>query len=78
MGPKYKFLVGTEPLRVGQRLKRLFFSMAKKVKNYSTMLRVDSFHPPWLIENIPFGQFQRLKRICDSEADFKRHAQDTV
>ena len=24
------------------------------------ILRVDSFHPPSLIDDIPFGQFQRL------------------
>lgn len=37
----------------------------------NTILRADSFHPPWLIENIPFGQFQRLKLICDSEDVFE-------
>ena len=30
--------------------------------------------PPHLIKNIPFGQFQRLRRICDKESDFNSKA----
>ena len=37
----------------------------------NTILRADSFHPSSLIKNIPFEQFQRLRRICDREDDFQ-------
>lgn len=48
----------------------------KKLKDRNTILRANSFYPPWLIENMPHRQFQRLKRICDLEKDFEIQLQD--
>lgn len=52
----------------------LHTTIFRKKTSKNTILRADSFHPPHLIENIPFGQFQRLRRICDDNADFERQA----
>lgn len=54
----------------------LHTSIFRKPTDRNTILRADSFHPPWLTDNIPFGQFQRLKRICDSEEDYEKNALD--
>ena len=48
----------------------------RKSTDRNTILRADSFHPPSLINNIPFGQFQRLRRICDKQDDFEQKASD--
>ena len=42
----------------------------------NTLLRADSFHPPHLIENVPYGQFQRLRRLCGKEEEFIKQADD--
>lgn len=39
----------------------------RKKTSCNTILRADSFHPPHLKNNIPYGQFQQLHRICDRE-----------
>lgn len=49
-------------------------SIYRKSTDRNTILRADSFHPPHLIENIPLGQFQRLRRICDQQTDFNKQA----
>lgn len=54
----------------------LHTTIFRKKTSRNTILRADSFHPPHLIENIPFGQFQRLRRICDDEAEFEKQAND--
>lgn len=46
-------------------------SILRKPTDRNIILRSNSFHPPWLIENIPQGQFLGLKRICDLENDFE-------
>lgn len=48
----------------------------EKSSDRNTVLRADSFHPSHLIDNIPLGQFQRLRRLCDSDADFEQQASD--
>lgn len=48
----------------------LHTSIFRKVTDRNTILHADSFHPNSLITNIPYGQFQRIRRICDSEIDF--------
>lgn len=48
----------------------LHTSIFRKATDRNTVLHADSFHPPWLIENIPYGQIQRLRRICNSDKDF--------
>ncbi len=54
----------------------LHTSIFRKPTDRNTILRANSFHPPWLIENIPHGQFQRLKRTCDREDDYEIQLQD--
>lgn len=48
----------------------------RKETGRNTILRAASFHPLWMAEYIPFGEFQRLKRICDKEEDFDIRAED--
>jgi len=48
----------------------------RKATDHNTLLHAHSFHPPWLIDNIPFGQIQRLRRICDSDQDFPNQSMD--
>ena len=50
-------------------------SIFRKDTDRNTILRAESFHPKNLISNIPFGQFQRLRRICSSDTDFESQAQ---
>ena len=45
-----------------------------KTTDRKTTLKADSFHPNWLKNNIPFGQFQRLRRICDTENEYEMQA----
>lgn len=33
-----------------------------------------SFHPPHQKKNLPYGQVQRVRRICDSDSDFEEEA----
>lgn len=49
----------------------LHTSIYRKDIHKNTILHAKSFHPDTLIKNIPFGQFQRLRRICDRDSDFK-------
>ena len=55
---------------------RINTTVFRKPTDRNTLLRADSFHPPSLKKNIPYGQFQRLKRICDQESDFETKAED--
>ncbi|XP_026098621.1 uncharacterized protein LOC113069710 [Carassius auratus] len=54
----------------------LHTSIFRKSTDRNTLLHANSFHPPWLIDNIPFGQIQRLRRICDSDQDFQYQSLD--
>ena len=54
----------------------LHTSIFRKPTDRNTILHADSFHPPWLIKNIPYGQIQRLRRICDSDQDFQTQSVD--
>lgn len=44
--------------------------------DWNTILHTNSFHPPWLIKNIPYGQIQRLRRICDPNDGFQTQSID--
>ena len=47
----------------------------RKSTDRNTILRAESFHPKhFIISNIPFGQFQRLKRICNTDSEFEAQA----
>ncbi|XP_078509911.1 uncharacterized protein LOC144769621 [Lissotriton helveticus] len=45
-----------------------------KPTDRNTMLHFTSNHPPCQVNNIPFGQFLRLKRNCTTIQDFDKHA----
>lgn len=49
-------------------------TLYRKNTSRNTILRADSFHPQHLKRNIPYGQFQRLRRICDRDEDFVEQA----
>ncbi len=55
---------------------KLHSSIYRKSTDRNTILRADSFHPKSLISNIPYGQFKRLRRICDNDTDFELQAKD--
>lgn len=42
----------------------------------NSLLRFDSHHPRSLRENLPFGQFLRVRRNCSNIPDFRRKAKD--
>lgn len=54
----------------------LHTTIYRKPTDRNTILRADSFHPSSLISNIPFGQFQRLRRICDTDMDFEAQSNE--
>lgn len=54
----------------------LHTTIFRKKTSRNTLLRADSFHPRYLVNNIPFGQFQRLRRICDTDRVFNQQAND--
>lgn len=54
----------------------LHTTIYRKGTDRNTLLRADSFHLRSLKDNIPFGQFQRLRRICNNDSDFEMQAQD--
>lgn len=49
----------------------LHTSVYRKPTDRNTILHAKSFHPNWLKENVPYGQFQRVKRICDQDHVFE-------
>lgn len=53
---------------------KLHTTVYQKTTDKNTVLKADSFHPKWLKDNIPFGQFQRLRRICDTDSEFENQA----
>jgi len=55
---------------------RMWDWVFRKATDHNTLLHANSYHPPWLIDNIPFGQIQRLRRICDSDQDFPNQSMD--
>ena len=56
--------------------KNLHTTIYRKPTDRNTILRADSHHAPWLLKNIPYGQFQRLRRICDDDTHFETHAEE--
>ena len=54
----------------------LHTTIFRKEAHTNTLLHAKRFHPPTLTKNIPFGQFQRLRRICDYDLDFGIKSRD--
>lgn len=50
--------------------KKLETSIYRKTTDRNTILHASSFHPDHTIQNIPYGQFVRLRRICSDENDY--------
>ena len=48
----------------------LHTTIFRKESHKNTILHAKSFHSPTLVKNIPFGQFQRLRRICNNDQEF--------
>lgn len=53
---------------------KLHTTVYRKTTDRNTMLKADSFLQNWLKNNIPFGQFQRLRRICDTDNEYEVQA----
>ncbi|XP_078527507.1 uncharacterized protein LOC144799808 [Lissotriton helveticus] len=53
---------------------RLNVELFTKTTDRNTMLHFDSNHPTCQKNNIPFGQFLRLKRNCTTMRDYEKHA----
>ncbi|KAJ1172432.1 hypothetical protein NDU88_004279 [Pleurodeles waltl] len=49
-----------------------------KPTDCNTLLQFQSFHPRSLRENLPVGQFLRLRRNCTELTDYKKHAQQVT
>lgn len=47
-----------------------------KQTDRNSLLHYHSFHPPHQKKNIPYGQFQRVRRIFDSDPDFEKQTED--
>lgn len=54
----------------------LHTSVFRKPTDRNTILHARSFHPKWLKENVPYGQFQRVRRICDLDNSFECKAKE--
>lgn len=54
----------------------LHSTIYRKPTSRNTILHAKSFHPRHLKDNIPYGQFQRLKRICDETDSFEVKANE--
>ena len=48
---------------------RLLASLYKKPTDRNAYLHFNSYHPARLIQNIPYGQFLRCKKICTTSQD---------
>ncbi len=57
---------------------KLQTTLVRKPTDCNSLLHYGSFHPFHLKNNIPFGQFQRLRRICDLDSDFQTQSQHTA
>ena len=56
---------------------RLSTSLFTKPTDRNAFLHHDSYHPPNLLKNIPYGQFLRAKKICSQPEDADR-AMDAI
>ncbi|CAJ0920503.1 unnamed protein product [Ranitomeya imitator] len=48
----------------------------RKPTSTNLLLHASSSHPRHMIQSVPVGQFLRLRRICSSDTDFERQAED--
>ena len=48
----------------------------RKPTDRNTILHANSHHPRRMVDNIPYGQFLRLKHICSESADFQKKADE--
>ena len=55
----------------------LHTTIFRKEAHTNKCLHEVMFHPPTPTKNMPFGQFQRLWRICDNDPDFDIKSKET-
>ena len=58
-------------LTIYKGINMLYSTIYRKPLSRNTLLRAESNHPRRLIQNIPVGQFLRLRRNCKTEAEFE-------
>ncbi|XP_029469168.1 uncharacterized protein LOC115097463 [Rhinatrema bivittatum] len=63
-------------MRVGKKNGFLVTELYRKTTDRNGLLHFNSFHPKHIRENIPLGQFFRVRRICTDMPSFKKHAKD--
>lgn len=56
----------------------LHASVYRKPTDRNTILNARSFHPNRLKENVPYGHFQGVKRICDQENVFETISEEIM
>ncbi|XP_069465004.1 uncharacterized protein [Ambystoma mexicanum] len=55
---------------------KLGTTLFRKATDKNTLLLFDSFHPQSLRQNLPFGQFLRVRRNCTHKEEFEIHSKD--
>ncbi len=55
---------------------RLHTTLYRKPTDHNSLLHYRSFHPYHQRNNIPYGQFQRLRKICDCDSDYHIQSQN--
>ncbi|XP_056417128.1 uncharacterized protein LOC130358228 isoform X1 [Hyla sarda] len=48
----------------------------RKTTAVNSLLKYESSHPRKLVQSIPIGQFLRIRRICSTEQDFEKQADE--
>ncbi len=57
-------------------MRKLETSIYQKENDRITILHSTSFHPDHMINNNPYSQFVRLRRICSYEEDYHAKAKE--
>ncbi|XP_029474481.1 uncharacterized protein LOC115100255 [Rhinatrema bivittatum] len=63
-------------MKVGKKGGKIVTELYRKPIDRNGLLHFNSFHPKHVRENIPVGQFFRVRRLCSDVLSFKTHAQD--
>ena len=55
---------------------KLYSNLYRKSTDRNTILHGDSFHPIALKRSLPVSQFNRIRRICTKDTDYRTQAED--